>query len=344
MKIHVVQQGETLWKIAQKYGVDFEELKKLNSHLSNPDMIMPGMKIKIPSSTKQVKKEEQKPVDKLKKEDKPKDYSKKKEQPLDKGMKKIPTTDKKKEKKEKEDTKPLFQDTKGKSIPEIKEDDYKKPKKGKEKLPKKPLDLPKMPMMEHYMEESPDKADIPQVPHFTKEKEFHHHTQTQPTVPIQPTFPSNHQAMPHHQATFPAHHQPMMPVNYPSMPYCVPTNPVPYPVHHHAGYNNNAYAQPGANNVPINEDELMESSSMEMPEMPTHLQGMYEGMDSQGYAPIPGAPGQGYWPTPGAPGQGYWPTPGAPGQGYGQTPGAQGQGYWPAPGGPGQGYGQTPGA
>ena len=50
MKIHIVQKGDTLWKLAKKYGVQFEELKKLNSQLSNPDMIMPGMKIKVPSA------------------------------------------------------------------------------------------------------------------------------------------------------------------------------------------------------------------------------------------------------------------------------------------------------
>jgi morphogenetic protein associated with SpoVID len=57
VKIHIVQKGDTLWKIAQKYGVDFEQLKKMNSQLSNPDMIMPGMKIKIPTSSGNVKKE-----------------------------------------------------------------------------------------------------------------------------------------------------------------------------------------------------------------------------------------------------------------------------------------------
>lgn len=57
MKIHIVQKGDTLWKIAKKYGVDFEELKKMNSQLSNPDMIMPGMKIKVPSGSVSVKKE-----------------------------------------------------------------------------------------------------------------------------------------------------------------------------------------------------------------------------------------------------------------------------------------------
>lgn len=55
MKIHIVQKGDSLWKISKKYGVDFQELKKLNSQLSNPDLIMPGMKIKIPSSGVPVK-------------------------------------------------------------------------------------------------------------------------------------------------------------------------------------------------------------------------------------------------------------------------------------------------
>ncbi|ANB57672.1 spore coat assembly SafA domain protein [Anoxybacillus sp. B7M1] len=57
MKIHIVQKGDTLWKIAQKYGVDFEQLKHLNGQLSNPDLIMPGMKIKIPTAGVPVKKE-----------------------------------------------------------------------------------------------------------------------------------------------------------------------------------------------------------------------------------------------------------------------------------------------
>ncbi len=52
MKIHIVQKGDTLWNLAKKYGVPFEEIKKMNSQLSNPDMIMPGMKIKIPGTAK----------------------------------------------------------------------------------------------------------------------------------------------------------------------------------------------------------------------------------------------------------------------------------------------------
>ena len=59
MKIHIVQKGETIWEISEKYGVDFETVKDVNPQISSPDMIMPGMKIKIPSSAKQVKHKEQ---------------------------------------------------------------------------------------------------------------------------------------------------------------------------------------------------------------------------------------------------------------------------------------------
>ena len=48
-------KGDTLWKIAKKYGVDFDTLKQTNTQLSNPDLIMPGMKIKVPSNGVQVK-------------------------------------------------------------------------------------------------------------------------------------------------------------------------------------------------------------------------------------------------------------------------------------------------
>ncbi|WP_010173905.1 SafA/ExsA family spore coat assembly protein [Bacillus coahuilensis] len=57
MKIHIVQKGDTLWNISKKYGVSFEEVKKMNAQLSNPDMIMPGMKIKVPTTGGSVKKE-----------------------------------------------------------------------------------------------------------------------------------------------------------------------------------------------------------------------------------------------------------------------------------------------
>lgn len=77
MRIHIVQKGDTLWEIAKKYNVDFEELKALNSHLASPDMIMPGMKIRIPAPSKKVS-----PADK--KELQPKVQKKEKQKPAPK--------------------------------------------------------------------------------------------------------------------------------------------------------------------------------------------------------------------------------------------------------------------
>ncbi|GGA35418.1 LysM peptidoglycan-binding domain-containing protein [Psychrobacillus lasiicapitis] len=50
MQIHIVEKGDTLWKISRSYGVSFEELKRLNAHLANPEYIVPGMKIFIPDT------------------------------------------------------------------------------------------------------------------------------------------------------------------------------------------------------------------------------------------------------------------------------------------------------
>ncbi|MFC4409911.1 SafA/ExsA family spore coat assembly protein [Chungangia koreensis] len=48
MNVHIVQKGDTLWKIARQNGVSFDELKRMNAHLANPDYIVPGMKIFLP--------------------------------------------------------------------------------------------------------------------------------------------------------------------------------------------------------------------------------------------------------------------------------------------------------
>ncbi|MET0787268.1 MAG: SafA/ExsA family spore coat assembly protein [Paenisporosarcina sp.] len=52
MHVHVVQKGDTLWKISRQYGVSFDEVKRLNAHLANPDYIVPGMKIFVPETAK----------------------------------------------------------------------------------------------------------------------------------------------------------------------------------------------------------------------------------------------------------------------------------------------------
>ncbi len=50
LKIHVVQKDETLWNIAQKYGVSVDEVIAANPQISNPNMVMPGMKITVPAN------------------------------------------------------------------------------------------------------------------------------------------------------------------------------------------------------------------------------------------------------------------------------------------------------
>lgn len=57
VKIHIVQKSDTFRKIATQYGVDPDELQQLNAHISSPEMIVPGMKIKIPHSAQKVKQE-----------------------------------------------------------------------------------------------------------------------------------------------------------------------------------------------------------------------------------------------------------------------------------------------
>lgn len=57
MRVHTVKKGDTLWKIARQYGISFEELKRLNAHLANPDYIVPGMELFLPEPKKEVPKE-----------------------------------------------------------------------------------------------------------------------------------------------------------------------------------------------------------------------------------------------------------------------------------------------
>lgn len=57
LRIYIVQKGDTLFKIAQKHKVSVEEIIRLNTHIANPDYIMPGMKIKLPKQMLKAKNE-----------------------------------------------------------------------------------------------------------------------------------------------------------------------------------------------------------------------------------------------------------------------------------------------
>lgn len=47
--IHVVQTGDTLWKIAVKYQIGVKEIIDANPQFPNPDMIYPNQKVNIPN-------------------------------------------------------------------------------------------------------------------------------------------------------------------------------------------------------------------------------------------------------------------------------------------------------
>ncbi|SDK40501.1 spore coat assembly protein SafA [Sediminibacillus albus] len=302
MKIHVVQKGETLWEIANKYGVDFEELIQLNSHLSNPDMIMPGMKIKVPGSSVQVKKEGSLDKEMKKYPAKPEE----KKQQENKGTKQSPPKpkDKKEGEAKKHPAKHPWKDTSPKAFPVIKEDDGKKGKK--EGIPMKPMDFPKVPMMEQHMEKFPANMNIPSLPKYDAPKK---------PMDSKPKGKDEQKKWKQDEFEMPApsapSHQPMMPINYyPAMPYCIPVNPMPMPMpmplqnypmtepsshpcgplygveNHSHGYQQ--YDYPAVEGIQQGMEGLMESSSMEMPQLPQNLAGMYsDDCGCGGSSPVP---------------------------------------------------------
>lgn len=47
--VHIVQRGDTLWKIAVKYQIGVKEIIDANPQFKNPDMIYPMQKVNIPN-------------------------------------------------------------------------------------------------------------------------------------------------------------------------------------------------------------------------------------------------------------------------------------------------------
>lgn len=163
LKIHIVQKGDTLWEISKQYGVDFDQVKQLNPQLSSPDMIMPGMKIKIPSTSKPVKKESV-------------------------ALKET----------QKQPAKQPYKDISPKPKPVMKEDDKVKPKEMKPQMPmqqmpmqQKPIQqMPMQPMTKMNMLEQEmnnyTTINFPQSPGYPlqKEKPQEMHHMPQPMIPI----------------------------------------------------------------------------------------------------------------------------------------------------------------
>lgn len=44
---HTVVQGDTLWELVRKYGVEFSQLLKLNPGIKNPNLIRVGEKVRV---------------------------------------------------------------------------------------------------------------------------------------------------------------------------------------------------------------------------------------------------------------------------------------------------------
>lgn len=49
--VYIVEKGDTLQKIADKFGVTLKQLETANQCITNPDLIFPGCMIRIPNLT-----------------------------------------------------------------------------------------------------------------------------------------------------------------------------------------------------------------------------------------------------------------------------------------------------
>lgn len=297
MKIHIVQKGDTLWKIAEKYEVDFEELKKMNAHLSDPNYIMPGMKIKVPTPAapaKPVKKETPKvsvDVD---------IHVNKKEQPLQQPQnvepiaKEIPIAKASEKKEEPEQEMPLLPPKPPNIMPNMMEPD--------EEIPMPPFpDIPPIPTTQApVMEEQPQQPMHPQPAPMPLPMPM-------PCIPISPVMPGYG-------------FYPWFPPMYPMMPWTYPQNmannddcgcgepkPTPYMPQMPTG-------------------EYSQQSQPMMPQMPTGA-GEYSQQPQQASYPqqmygenVPMMPQQMYMPQPAMPYDPYGWQQGWQGQPYGMNP------------------------
>lgn len=191
MKIHIVQKGDTLWDIAKNYGVDFNELQQVNSHLSSPDMIMPGMKIRIPNSSKQVKQQT-------------------------KHVKEQPKQVKKETKQVKEQQKPISHKPLA-----VKEDDHKKQKEVKQEAPI--LDQKEMPMMP-VMPQVPPMMQMPKMEQQVQQYTTINMPSPKKETPKKPKEkPMKEKVKPEKPQMKPVEHMMQMPMHYqpmPMMPMC----------------------------------------------------------------------------------------------------------------------------
>ncbi|WP_243290681.1 SafA/ExsA family spore coat assembly protein [Bacillus sp. FJAT-47783] len=253
MKIHIVQKGDTLWKIAQKYGVDFEELKQMNTQLSNPDLIMPGMKIKVPTGGVPVK------------TDTKINYNTKKEVPKEMPKKEMPKKETPKEMPKKEMPKVEHPYGMGKPKANVDVEDTKANEKpSKPFVPQMPIkqqpfypdidvhnfytvNMPMMPEMKQQPQLPPKPANV--LPNIMKQddemkdiykepmsdtEEEENESMTMPYMPQMPYMPMQPQTMPAYGGQWPQNCMPVSPVMPgpgfgPMANYGAPNNSYMYP-------------------------------------------------------------------------------------------------------------------
>ncbi|WP_163582304.1 SafA/ExsA family spore coat assembly protein [Gracilibacillus saliphilus] len=205
MKIHIVQKDETLWKIAQKYGVNVNEVIAANPQISNPDMIMPGMKIKIPTAAD----------------------SKQQPAPSDKKQQVQPgTTDKK----DKQEVKP---EAPSQILPAIEEDEDKKWEPLKKEMPSLPIHFNKQPPQPVQPAPSQASQDLKWT-QLTNNFETHIHPTQMPEDDDHVAGVEDHKK-PKHKPMAPHHHHPQpMPMHAP----CYSKEGIPYGYGHtgHTGH------------------------------------------------------------------------------------------------------------
>lgn len=305
MKIHIVQKGDTLWKIAEKYGVDFEELKKMNAHLSDPDYIMPGMKIKVPTPVTPVKpaKKETQNVQQQRVSVDVDIHVNKKEQPLQQ---------------------PINVEPIAKEVPIVKEPVKKEePKQEMPLLPPKPPNI--MPnMMEHDDDvQMPPFPDIPPIPPTQAPMMEEKPQEEQPQQPMQPQpvpMPLPMPCIPISSMMPGYGFYPWFPPMYPMMPWIYPQNMA----------NNDdcgcGEPKPTPYMPQMPTDEYSQQLQPMMPQMPTGA-GEYSQQPQQASYPqqmygenVPMMPQQMYMPQPAMPYGPYGWQQGWQGQPYGMNP------------------------
>ncbi|WP_117170422.1 SafA/ExsA family spore coat assembly protein [Paraliobacillus sediminis] len=269
MKIHIVQKGDTLWNLAQKYGVNFEEVKQLNAQLADPNQIMPGMKIKIPTSTKQV----QQPVN-------------------DKTMHPYKDTSKK--------AQPVMYEDDTKKTTQVKKQ---MPVKAEPMPMPQPIQLPNLPNF--YSTNYNIDVDIEDNDTEISQHNFHYMEQPTQQQPVQKPVQQQMPPQPMPQPMQPAYHmmQPCMPCMPPMQHMPCPPQHMPSlsaaPIDPCQQFQSPQSLMHGQQQPPVYQGyeayDEMESSSIEMPPMPNQYTqqpakwemnpGMY-GVGQQGNAPM----------------------------------------------------------